>query len=97
MAGIDQLHIGAPLGKMEADETAVLQNIEACFRPLGHLKTVRPICSGGLKATVMWDVARIMGKTENKMFVDFIFQAGGGTHAHDSWHVWWGKVSCPSP
>ena len=31
LAGIDQLHIGAPLGKMEADETAVLQNIEACF------------------------------------------------------------------
>ena len=31
----------------------------------------------------MWDVARYYGKTENKMFVDFIFQAGGGTHAHD--------------
>jgi ribulose 1,5-bisphosphate carboxylase large subunit-like protein len=83
IAGIDQLHIGAPLGKMEADETAVLQNLEACFRPLGKIKTCRPICSGGLKATVMWDVAKIMNPKHDKLMQDFIFQAGGGTHAHE--------------
>jgi hypothetical protein len=44
---------------------------------------MRPICSGGLKATVMWDVAEIMGSSQKKVTQDFIFQAGGGTHAHD--------------
>jgi ribulose-bisphosphate carboxylase large chain len=83
LAGIDQLHIGAPKGKMEASSQTVLENLEACYRPLGKIKSCRPIASGGLKATVMWDVAKIMnphGATPN---MDFIFQAGGGTHAHD--------------
>jgi ribulose-bisphosphate carboxylase large chain len=83
LGGIDQLHIGAPKGKMEATHMTVLENYEACVRPLGKLKTMRPIASGGLKATVMWDVARLMnpnGKTPN---MDIVFQAGGGTHAHD--------------
>jgi len=83
LAGIDQLHIGAPKGKMEASSQTVLENLEACMRPLGNLKTIRPICSGGLKATVMWDVAKMLSKTGNEYFQEFIFQAGGGTHAHD--------------
>ncbi|MHA1339068.1 MAG: RuBisCO large subunit C-terminal-like domain-containing protein [Promethearchaeota archaeon] len=83
LAGIDQLHIGAPKGKMEPSAQPVLENLEACMRPLGNLKTIRPICSGGLKATVMWDVAKIMNRTGDTYYQDFIFQAGGGTHAHD--------------
>ncbi|MBD3351386.1 MAG: hypothetical protein GF364_07855 [Candidatus Lokiarchaeota archaeon] len=83
ISGIDQLHIGAPKGKMEASSRTVLENLEALNRPLGNLKKVRAICSGGLKATVMWDVARIMNPTGDEYNQDFIFQAGGGTHAHD--------------
>lgn len=83
LAGIDQLHIGAPEGKMEATERTVLENLEACTRPLGKIKTVRPICSGGLKSTVMWTVSKVMDPTGKGISQDFIFQAGGGTHAHD--------------
>lgn len=83
LAGIDQLHIGAPKGKMEASSETVLENLEALNRPLGKIKTVRAICSGGLKSTVMWDVAKIMNPTGDTPNNDIIFQAGGGTHAHD--------------
>ena len=83
LAGIDQFHIGAPKGKMEANAQTVLENLEALNRPLGNLKKVRAICSGGLKATVMWDVAKIMNPTGDTPNQDIIFQAGGGTHAHD--------------
>lgn len=83
LAGIDQLHIGAPKGKMESSAHTVLENLEALNRPLGDIKKVRAICSGGLKATVMWDVARIMNPDGDEYNQDIIFQAGGGTHAHD--------------
>ncbi len=83
LAGIDQLHIGAPRGKMEKGKTEPLENLEPLFRPMGSLKTVRPICSGGLKAPVMWGVARDMNPTSDDFNENIIFQAGGGTHAHD--------------
>ncbi|MHA1777595.1 MAG: RuBisCO large subunit C-terminal-like domain-containing protein [Promethearchaeota archaeon] len=82
LAGIDQFHIGAPLGKMEATSHTVLENLEACTRPLGHIKTMRPICSGGLKSTVLWDVAKVMNPNGDKPNQDIICQAGGGTHSH---------------
>ncbi|MHA1520093.1 MAG: RuBisCO large subunit C-terminal-like domain-containing protein [Promethearchaeota archaeon] len=82
IGGIDQFHIGAPKGKMESTYHTVLENLEACTRPMGKIKTMRPICSGGLKATVMWDVARIMNPTSDDPNMDIICQAGGGTHSH---------------
>ncbi len=82
LGGIDQFHIGAPKGKMESTYHTVLENLEACVRPLGNIKTMRPICSGGLKATVLWDVAKIMNPTGDTPNLDFIAQAGGGTHSH---------------
>ncbi len=83
LAGIDQLHIGAPRGKMERSKMEPLENLEPLFRPMGSLKTVRPICSGGLKATVMWGVARDMNPASDEFNENIVFQAGGGTHAHD--------------
>ncbi|QEE15426.1 RuBisCO large subunit C-terminal-like domain-containing protein [Promethearchaeum syntrophicum] len=83
LAGVDQFHIGAPKGKMEASSRTVLENLEACTRPLGKIKTMRPICSGGLKATVMWDVSKIMNPDGETPNMDIICQAGGGTHSHD--------------
>jgi len=83
LAGVDQFHIGAPKGKMEASSRTVLENLEACTRPLGKIKTMRPICSGGLKATVMWDVAKIMNPDGETPNMNIICQAGGGTHSHD--------------
>ncbi|TFG20534.1 MAG: hypothetical protein EU530_02935 [Promethearchaeota archaeon] len=83
LAGIDQLHIGAPRGKMEKGKLEPLENLEPLFRPMGSLKTVRPICSGGLKATVMWGVSRDMNPVSDEFNENIVFQAGGGTHAHD--------------
>ena len=83
LSGVDQFHIGAPKGKMEASSRTVLENLEACTRPLGKIKTMRPICSGGLKATVMWDVAKIMNPDGETPNMNIICQAGGGTHSHD--------------
>ena len=51
------VHIGAPKGKMEKGKKEPLENLEPLFRPIGSLKQVRPICSGGLKAPVMWGVS----------------------------------------
>lgn len=82
LAGIDQFHIGAPLGKMEATSHTVLENLEACTRPMGQLKPMRPICSGGLKSTVLWEVARVMNPNGDQPNQDIICQAGGGTHSH---------------
>ncbi len=82
LCGIDQFHIGAPKGKMESSYQTVLENLEACTRPLGKIKTMRPICSGGLKSTVLWDVANIMNPKGDSPNFDFIAQAGGGTHSH---------------
>lgn len=82
LGGIDQFHIGAPKGKMESSYHTVLENLEACVRPLGKIKTMRPICSGGLKATVLWDVSTIMNPIGDTPNLDFIAQAGGGTHSH---------------
>ncbi|MHA1453169.1 MAG: RuBisCO large subunit C-terminal-like domain-containing protein, partial [Promethearchaeota archaeon] len=83
LAGIDQLHIGAPRGKMEKGKMEPLENLEPLFRQMGSLKTVRAICSGGLKAPVMWGVARDMNPTGDEFNENIVFQAGGGTHAHD--------------
>lgn len=83
LAGIDQLHIGSPSGKMEKSKKEPLENLEPLFRSLGSLKTVRPINSGGLKAPVMWKVASDMNPTGDDFNENIIFQAGGGTHAHD--------------
>jgi len=83
LAGIDQLHIGSPRGKMEKGKMEPLENLEPLFRPMGSLKTVRAICSGGLKAPVMWGVARDMNPTGDEFNENIVFQAGGGTHAHD--------------
>ena len=83
LGGIDQFHIGAPKGKMESNYHTVLENLEGCTRPLGKLKTMRAICSGGLKSTVLWDVASIMNPSGDEPNPDIICQAGGGTHSHD--------------
>ncbi|MHA1720732.1 MAG: RuBisCO large subunit C-terminal-like domain-containing protein [Promethearchaeota archaeon] len=83
LVGIDQFHIGAPKGKMEATYKTVLENLEACTRSMGKIKKMRPICSGGLKATVLWDVAKIMNPVGDTPNMDIICQAGGGTHSHD--------------
>ncbi len=82
LGGIDQLHIGAPLGKMEASEKTVMENLEMILRPMGHIKPCLAICSGGLSPDKFPDVVRLMALPNQKHNLAIIYQAGGGTHAH---------------
>ncbi|MHA1385341.1 MAG: type III ribulose-bisphosphate carboxylase [Candidatus Helarchaeota archaeon] len=72
--GVDQLHIGTVVGKMEGDRTEVTKNIESCTYECG-LKPTFPVCSGGLYAGHIPALMEILGK-------DIIIQAGGGVHGH---------------
>ena len=45
--GVDQLHVGTVVGKMSETKAEVLENIDACKSPMGNLKPVLPVASGG--------------------------------------------------
>ena len=87
LIGIDQLHIGAAVGKMEGSpEEAVMiaEDIENQFiKPKGHvmaekwgkIKPVFAVCSGGLYPGAVPKVISLFGK-------DVIVQAGGGVHGN---------------
>ncbi len=82
LGGVDQLHIGAPLGKMEASEKTVMENLEMILRPMGQIKPCLAICSGGLSPDKFPDVVRLMALPNQKTNLAIVYQAGGGTHAH---------------
>lgn len=87
LIGIDQLHIGTVVGKMEGSRKEVLdldqQMEESIIRPKGtvlsekwhDLKPVFPVCSGGLHPALIPELVNILGK-------DIILQMGGGIHGH---------------
>lgn len=75
LIGLDQLHIGTVVGKMFETKEEVLANIAALTQPMGGLKPVFPVCSGGLHPALVPALIRIVGK-------DIIIQAGGGIHGH---------------
>jgi len=75
LGGIDQLHIGTVIGKMEGDKEEVLFNKEQLERPMSKMKTVFAVCSGGLHPG---HVDKLMGLMGN----DIVIQAGGGIHGH---------------
>jgi ribulose-bisphosphate carboxylase large chain len=73
--GVDQLHVGTVVGKMSETKQEVLENIEACKMPMGDLKPVLPVASGGLHPRLVPALMETFGK-------DFVIQAGGGIHGH---------------
>jgi ribulose-bisphosphate carboxylase large chain len=86
LIGMDQLHIGTVVGKMEGpmDEVVELNNaIESNFvKPDRHLgqewfgvKPVFSVCSGGLHPGHVPSLVRVLGP-------DIVIQAGGGVHGH---------------
>jgi ribulose-bisphosphate carboxylase large chain len=87
MIGLDQLHIGTGVGKMEGDSKEVIEiidDIEHKFvREHGHmlsekwgkLKPVFAVCSGGLYPGTIPKLMDLYGK-------DIIIQAGGGVHGN---------------
>ncbi|MEM7815744.1 MAG: type III ribulose-bisphosphate carboxylase [Candidatus Aenigmatarchaeota archaeon] len=87
LIGVDQLHIGTIVGKMEGSEQDVLnirdaitfQKIKSNENILGQdwhgIKPVFPVCSGGLHAGHVPSLLKYFGN-------DVIIQAGGGIHGH---------------
>ena len=85
LAGIDQLHTGTVVGKMEGGENEVLkidellkedwEGIDKLRENWGKLKAVMPIASGGLHPALVPQLLKILGK-------DLIINFGGGIHGH---------------
>ena len=87
LCGVDQLHIGTAVGKMEGPKKEVVmigEEIEKrIVRPDGHrlaedwgkIKPVFAVCSGGLHPGLVQSLVKMLGN-------DIIVQAGGGVHGH---------------
>ena len=87
LTGVDQLHIGTVIGKLESPEAEVLglrdnlqkRTINAYRTSLGQdwgrIRAVFPTCSGGLHPGQIPDLMKIVG-------TDIIIQAGGGIWGH---------------
>jgi ribulose-bisphosphate carboxylase large chain len=87
LIGLDQLHIGTIVGKMEGIKEEVLaieEEIENNFIQAGshrlaenwhNIKPVFAVCSGGLHPGLIPYLVKTLGN-------DIIIQAGGGVHGH---------------
>ena len=87
LVGVDQLHIGTVIGKLESPREEVLalrdnlqqRRIEPSNDSLGqdwkNIKPVFPTCSGGLHPGLVPELMELVGS-------DIIIQAGGGIWGH---------------
>jgi ribulose-bisphosphate carboxylase large chain len=75
LVGVDQLHVGTAVGKMNESREEVLENVAALKERAFGLKKVMPVASGGLHPLLMPKLVEIFGK-------DLIIQMGGGIHGH---------------
>ncbi len=87
LIGLDQLHIGTIVGKMEGSKQDVIDIGREIQDPFieGHadvleqdwygVKPVFPVCSGGLHPGHVPPIVKFLGR-------DIILQAGGGCHGH---------------
>lgn len=87
LVGVDQLHIGTVIGKLESPREEVLalrenlqqKKIEASSDRLGQdwdgIKPVFPVCSGGLHPGLIPELIKLVG-------MNIIIQAGGGVWGH---------------
>ena len=88
LIGMDQLHTGTIVGKMEGGRQEVLEinkviteaKIKGNDRTMldqdwGRIKPILPVASGGLSPLHVPELIEILGK-------DVVFQFGGGCHGH---------------
>ena len=87
LVGVDQLHIGTVIGKLESPREEVIalrddlqqQKVEPSATTLGQdwqrIKPVFPTCSGGLHPGLVPGLLKLVG-------TDIIVQAGGGVWGH---------------
>ncbi len=90
LIGMDQLHTGTVVGKMEDGKKEVLEcnkiltaqkisdnNITMLNQDWEDIKQTLPVASGGLSPLHIPDLIEILGK-------DMVYQFGGGCHGHPS-------------
>jgi len=88
LIGMDQLHTGTIVGKMEGGKQEVLEinntiskpkikdnNLTTLNQDWYDIKPVLPVASGGLSPLHIPELIEILGK-------DMVFQFGGGCHGH---------------
>jgi ribulose-bisphosphate carboxylase large chain len=75
LAGVDQLHTGTVVGKMDGEVGDVLPVNDFLKSEWGALRPVMPIASGGLHPGLIPDLVKILGR-------DLIINFGGGIHGH---------------
>ncbi len=88
LIGMDQLHTGTIIGKMEGEKQEVLEinkiitetriksnNTTILEQNWEHIKSILPVASGGLSPLHIKKLIEILGR-------DMIFQFGGGCHGH---------------
>jgi ribulose-bisphosphate carboxylase large chain len=88
LIGMDQLHTGTIVGKMEGDRAEVQEinkiikekeiygdNITTLNQEWGSIKPILPVASGGLSPLHIPELIQLLGK-------DMVFQFGGGCHGH---------------
>ncbi len=73
--GIDQLHTGTVIGKMEGSKEEVTKINEYLRKEMYGMKPTMPIASGGLHPGHVEKIIEILGK-------DLIINMGGGIHGH---------------
>jgi len=89
LIGVDQIHIGTGIGKLEGDiedienisQDIKMKDVKATQKRLsqnwGKIKSVLPVSSGGLHPGHVPFLVKHLGK-------DLVIQAGGGIHGHPS-------------
>lgn len=75
LGGVDSLHTGTVVGKMEGEAKEVLGINQFLLSEWYGLKTVLPVASGGLHPGLIPDLVKIFGN-------DCLFNFGGGIHGH---------------
>ncbi|MFA5348920.1 MAG: ribulose-bisphosphate carboxylase large subunit [Candidatus Paceibacterota bacterium] len=75
LAGIDELHTGTVVGKMEGTKKEVIEINKFLTGKWGKIKPVMPVASGGLHPGLSFQLVKILGKN---LIVNF----GGGIHGH---------------
>jgi len=75
LAGVDELHTGTVIGKMDGKKEAVMGIDKTMRKNWYGMKTVFPVASGGLYPGLAPELIRLLGK-------DIIINMGGGIHGH---------------
>ncbi len=75
LVGVDNLHAGTVIGKMEGGKEEVLDIYDFLRSDISDMKKTIPVASGGLHPGLVDELMGFFG-------TDFVVQAGGGVHGH---------------